>query len=71
MVKPAPKREAAAHLQECPGISERRACCVIEADRKDVRYRSIRGDDGARREKLRELANQRRRFGYLRLQILL
>ena len=36
-----------------------------------MRYRSIRDDDGALREKLRELANQRRRFGYHRLHILL
>ena len=36
-----------------------------------MRYRSIRDDDGALREKLRELANQRRRFGYRRLHILL
>jgi len=52
-------------------MSERRACRVIDADRKSVRYRSIRDDDGALREKLRDLANQRRRFGYRRLHILL
>jgi hypothetical protein len=33
-------------------MSERRACRVIDADRKSVRYRSIRDDDGALREKL-------------------
>ena len=52
-------------------MSERRACRVIGADRKSVRYRSTRDDDVALREKLRELANQRRRFGYRRLRILL
>jgi transposase InsO family protein len=36
-----------------------------------VRYRSTRDDDAGLREKLRELANQRRRFGYRRLHILL
>lgn len=36
-------------------MSERRACRVIDADCKIVRYRSIRDDDGALREKLREL----------------
>jgi putative transposase len=36
-----------------------------------VRYRSTRDDDAELREKLRELANQRRRFGYRRLHILL
>src|SRR5690606_40868142 len=64
-------REAVAHLQACHGMSERRACRVIDADRKSVRYRSTRDDDAGLREKLRELANQRRRFGYRRLHILL
>ena len=64
-------REAVAHLQACHGMSERRACRVIDADRKSVRYRSTRDDDADLREKLRELANQRRRFGYRRLHILL
>jgi transposase InsO family protein len=52
-------------------MSERRACRVIDADRKSVRYRSKRGDDAQLRKRLRELANQRRRFGYRRLHILL
>jgi len=52
-------------------MSERRACGVIEADRKSVRYRSTRDDDAQVHEKLRELANQRHRFGYRRLHILL
>jgi transposase InsO family protein len=36
-----------------------------------VLYRSIRDDDADLREKLRNLANQRRRFGYRRLHFLL
>ena len=36
-----------------------------------MRSRSTRDDDAGLREKLRELANQRRRFGYRRLHILL
>lgn len=52
-------------------MSERRACSVIDADRKSMRYRSTRDDDAELREKLREVANQRRRFGYRRLHILL
>ncbi|MDG5750235.1 IS3-like element ISEli1 family transposase [Qipengyuania sp. XHP0211] len=71
VLTPAAQREAVAHLQACHGMSERRACRVIDADRKSVRYRSTRGDDADLREKLRELANQRRRFGYRRLHILL
>ena len=36
-----------------------------------MRYRSIRPDDAVLRMRLRELASQRRRFGYRRLHILL
>jgi putative transposase len=52
-------------------MSERRACTVIAADRKMVRYRSRRPADTALRARLRELANLRRRFGYRRLFVLL
>lgn len=71
MVGPAVKREAVAHLQAVMGLSERRACAIIDADRKMVRYRSCRPADTGLRARLRELANERRRFGYRRLFILL
>jgi len=56
MVTPAAKREAVAHLQTALGMSERRACCVVGADRKSMRYRSCLADDGDLRSRLRELA---------------
>ncbi|HOT84118.1 MAG TPA: IS3 family transposase [Candidatus Defluviicoccus seviourii] len=71
MVTPAARREAVAHLQESLGMSERRACRVVGADRKSMRYRSTRPDDAGLRSRLRDLAQQRRRFGYRRLHILL
>lgn len=71
MVRPAAKREAVAGLKEQFQMSERRACSVIEADRKMVRYRSRRPPETELRIRLRELANERRRFGYRRLFILL
>lgn len=71
MVRPAAKREAVAHLKEVFQISERRACSVIAADRKMVRYQSVRPPETELRARLRELANERRRFGYRRLFILL
>ena len=71
MVAPAAKREAVAHLQTTLGMSERRACAVVGADRTSMRYRSCRADDGDLRSRLCELAQQRRRFGYRRLHILL
>ena len=71
MVGPAVQREAVAHLQAEIGLSERRACSIVGADRKMVRYRSRRPPDGELRARLRDLANERRRFGYRRLFILL
>jgi putative transposase len=71
MVGPAVKREAVAHLRNVLGMSERRACTLVAADRKMIRYRSCRPPDIELRTRLRELANQRRRFGYRRLFILL
>ncbi|MFZ3326758.1 MAG: IS3 family transposase [Methylocella sp.] len=71
MVGPAAKREAVAHLRNALQMSERRACNLIAADRKMIRYRSRRSPDLDLRARLRDLANQRRRFGYRRLFILL
>lgn len=70
MVTPVAQREAVAHLRD-HGMSERRACRVIDADRKSVRYQSRRPPETELRTRLRELANERRRFGYRRRHILL
>lgn len=71
MVRPAAKREAVAYLREHFQMSERRACSVLAADRKMIRYASRRPPETELRERLRDLANERRRFGYRRLFILL
>ena len=71
MVGPAVQRDAVAHLQAVMGLSERRACSIVGADRKMVRYRSGRPPDIELRARLRDLANERRRFGYRRLFVLL
>lgn len=71
MVGPAAKRDAVAHLKAAMGLSERRACQTISADRKMIRYRSCRPPEVELRAKLRDLANERRRFGYRRLFVLL
>jgi putative transposase len=71
MVTPAASREAVAHLVEVHEMSERRACHVISADRSSIRYRARRPDDAQLRSRLRQLAQQRRRFGYRRLHVLL
>jgi putative transposase len=53
------------------GYSERRACRLIGVDRTAFQYRARRPDDAGVRERLRELANERRRFGYRRLAVML
>ena len=71
MVTPAARREAVAHLRSGFEMSERRACQVVGADRKMVRYTSRRQSDAPLRDRLKALAQERRRFGYRRLHVLL
>jgi putative transposase len=71
MVTPDAKRHAVAHARDCHGLSERRACDLIGMARRVARYRPSRPDDVGLRERLRELAGERRRFGYRRLGYLL
>lgn len=53
------------------GYTERRACRLIGVDRTAFQYQGSRQSDEAIRSRLRELANERRRFGYRRLAIML
>jgi putative transposase len=70
-VKPVARREAATYLRQTFQMSERRACRGIGTDRASIRYRALRPDDSELRERLKTLAQQRRRFGYRRLHVLL
>jgi len=65
------KRQAVTHLRAKLGLSERRACKIVGADRTMIRYQSCRPPEIKLRTRLRDLANERRRFGYRRLFILL
>ena len=51
--------------------SQRRACALVGIAPKTFRYVSSRPDDAGLRSRLREMANERRRFGYRRLHLLL
>ena len=68
---PGAKREAVAHAQAVFGLSERHAYGIIGVSRRVNSYALRRPDDGALRERLRDLASERRRFGYRRLGYLL
>lgn len=52
-------------------MSERRACRALGVDRTSVRYQAARPDDRALRDRLKALAQERRRFSYRRLHVLL
>lgn len=67
MVTPGAKRKAVAHARKHHGVSERRARKLVGVSRRVIRYKPMRLDDGALRQRLRELAAERRRFGYRRL----
>ena len=71
VVTPAEKRSAVAHLVATHGMSERRACKAAGFCRMTIRYETTRPDDRVLRERLTELARERRRFGYRRLHVLL
>ena len=68
---PDAKRRAVHLIRERLGLSERRACDIVGVARRVVRYKPVRSDDGTLRQRLRELAVERRRFGYRRLGYLL
>ena len=55
------------YLSESWVVSERRACGLVGIGRSSARYRTRRSGDQELRERLREMAGERRRFGYRRL----
>jgi len=70
-VRPAGKRAVVTHLVEAHGLSERRACRLAVLNLSTWQYRARRQKRSTLRERLKELAGQRRRFGYRRLHALL
>jgi len=70
-VTPDAKREAVAHLCDVHEVSQRRACAVLNVDRSTVRYSSVRPDDVDLRKAIRGVAQERRRFGYRRIGVML
>ena len=61
------QREAVGRAKERHGLSQRHACRLVGLDRSTLRYQRKRPDDATVRQRLRELAAERRRFGYRRL----
>src|SRR5690348_8659249 len=72
LVRPAQRRAAAGWLRTHYAFSERHACRLVGLGRSTARYRSRRrADEATVRQRLRELATERPRFGYRRLHALL
>jgi putative transposase len=71
VVSPEVRREAVLVMQVEVELSQRRACGLMGVQRATCRYRRRRVEDRRLRMRLRELAEERRRFGYRRLQVLL
>lgn len=71
MTEPALRRHAARQIIEMYGYSERRACQLIDLNRRTLRRVPSTDRDKDLRMRLRELAEERRRFGCPRLDLLL
>ena len=71
MVTPAGKRQAVVHLCKVHGVSQRRACDVLQIDRSTVRYLSRRGDDVELRDAIKRVSRERRRFGCRRIHVMI
>lgn len=70
-MKPATRRQWVKDLVQVHRISERRVCGLIEIQRSSYYYQPKPRDDEAIRQRLRDLAFSRPRYGYRRLYILL
>ena len=71
MVSAAARREAARYLQQSYQVSERRVGHLLLLSNSSLRYRSRRPAAEELRQRLRELAVERPRYGYQRLWALL
>ncbi len=71
MVTPGARRDAVAHVCKEHDVSQRRACAILAIDRSSVRYCSLRPNDASIREAMRQVASERRRFGYRRIHVML
>jgi putative transposase len=71
MVRPAALRQVVGHLRREFDCSERRACSVLGASRATVRYETQRSIAPELVADLARVANERPRFGYRRLHVML
>ena len=65
------KRKAVGFLISEIDLSERRACRIVGLSRSVQQYRPLPKDDEAAIKRMKELASENRRYGYLRLHAML
>ena len=65
------KRRAVGSLMTERGFSERRACRIVGLARSVQQYQPLQKDDAAAIKRMKELASENRRYGYLRLHAML
>ena len=70
-MKPAQRRTLVAYLRQQYSMSLRRACRLVRLSRKAVNYQPKPRHDDALRDRMRELAEQYPRYGYLLLHAML
>ncbi|MBO9398116.1 IS3 family transposase [Shimia sp. R9_2] len=71
LLRPGSRRNAVNWAMKTKGHNQRRACALAGIDPRVYRRRSKRPADTELRTRMKELASERRRFGYRRLHILL
>lgn len=71
MVTPAARRTVVEFLKEHHHVSERWACKIVRLSRSSYRYQAKPTNDTEIRTRLKQLAEQRRKFGAPRLHVLL
>ena len=71
MVGASQRRSAVRYLTRHYSVSERRGCAVTGTSRSTYRYASKRPSQEALRQRIRDLAHSRVRYGYKRIHVLL
>jgi putative transposase len=70
-LKPAHRRRLVDEVRADWKVSIRRACACLRIDTSLYHYKSKRGDQAALKERIREIAQTRVRYGYRRIHVLL
>lgn len=71
MLRPSQQRMVVGYLGTAYPIRERRACRTVRCARASYRYRSHRDPRTALRQRMREMAQARVRYGYRKIRVLL